>query len=957
MRLTYLQLRELWFPFLLLLCSLSISPLQWASVRVAAQEKSTTTTQVDVGVILNTSTYIGSISWTCMLLAVEDFYAAHPNYNTRISLQLRDTETDVLSAAAAAVDLLQNVHVQAVIGPQTSTQAKFIAELGNRTQVPVISFSATSPLSSSHSPFFIRTAWNDSSQVKVIASIIQSFSWREVVLVLEDSEYGDGIAPYLVDALQEVGAHVPYRCKIPISATDKQIKTVLSNLNNSQTRVFLVHMSFSLAFQFFRNARDAQMMEHGYVWMTTYGLTDVVDLIGSSAVEVMKGVLGIKPYVRETNKLEEFRERWREKYKIEYPNSSITEPTVFGLWAYDTVWSVAIAAEGVGAMSSTSPDSNTTKISSNLARIGTSKTGKKLRDLMLNINFNGMSGNFHLVDGQLESSTYEIVNVLGHGTGRRRVGFWTPTYGISGHIRSKTDLRVITWPGGDKTAPKGWQWPTSGKLIIGVPVKPGYGQFIRQDENGTFRGYCIDVFEAVMKALPYNVPFEYKAYKDVKGASNGTYDELIYHVYLKDFDAVVGDVTIRANRSLYVDFTLPYTESGVSMLVPIKDKSHKDAWTFLQPFSTGLWLATGASFVFTGLVVWFIEHRTNEEFRGPPLQQFGSVFYFSFSTLVFSHREKILNNLSRIVVIVWFFVVLIVQQSYTASLSSMLTMEQLQPTVTNLEEVIRNGRFVGYLNDSFIPGLLKQFNFDESKLIAYNSPEDYNEGLSNGSVAAVVDEIPYLKVFLSKYCKNYTMVGPTYKTGGFGFVFPKGSPLVPDVSRAILTVTQSNKMVQFEKMLYKNQSCANWGDTTVTSSNLNFNSFWGLFLITGVSSTFALFVFAVLFLRAHRHILMNDDAENSVCQKFVALAKLYDQMDISSHASKNAEQVEPQLTTDLPDSRFLTPPGISDHMHRDFYSDSDTGTPLGEEGTPGREIASQVLDPLSFSEMLNGRSQ
>ncbi|CAM8878611.1 unnamed protein product [Rhodiola kirilowii] len=45
----------------------------------------------------------------------------------------------------------------------------------------------------------------------------------------------------------------------------------------------------------------------------------------------------------------------------------------------------------------------------------------------------------------------------------------------------------------------------------------------------------------------------------------------------------------------------------------------------------------------------------------------------------------------------------------------------------------------------------------------------------------------------------YAMVGPTYKTNGFGYVFPKGSPLAPDVLRAILNVTQWEKMASIER--------------------------------------------------------------------------------------------------------------------------------------------------------------
>jgi hypothetical protein len=36
-----------------------------------------------------------------------------------------------------------------------------------------------------------------------------------------------------------------------------------------------------------------------------------------------------------------------------------------------------------------------------------------------------------------------------------------------------------------------------------------------------------------------------------------------------------------------------------------------------------------------------IEHRINPEFRGTPWQQFGLIFYFAFSTLVFSHSTPI----------------------------------------------------------------------------------------------------------------------------------------------------------------------------------------------------------------------------------------------------------------------------------------------------------------------------
>ena len=61
---------------------------------------------------------------------------------------------------------------------------------------------------------------------------------------------------------------------------------------------------------------------------------------------------------------------------------------------------------------------------------------------------------------------------------------------------------------------------------------------------------------------------------------------------------------------------------------------------------------------------------------------------------------------------VWVFVVLILVQSYTASLTSLLTVEQLTPTVTDVNLLIKDRLNVGYLGGSFVHGLLKGMGFD-----------------------------------------------------------------------------------------------------------------------------------------------------------------------------------------------------------------------------------------------------
>lgn len=137
--------------------------------------------------------------------------------------------------------------------------------------------------------------------------------------------------------------------------------------------------------------------------------------------------------------------------------------------------------------------------------------------------------------------------------------------------------------------------------------------------------------------------------------------------------------------------------------------------------------------------------------------------------------EKVVNNWTRFVLIIWIFVVLIISQSYTASLASILTVKRLQPTFVDVKEIRKNGYFVGHQKNSFVKDfLVKQLNFNDTMLREYSTPEEYHDALSrgthNGGVAAIFAEIPYIKLFLAKYCSKFQMVGPTYKTDGFGFV-------------------------------------------------------------------------------------------------------------------------------------------------------------------------------------------
>ncbi|XP_052181360.1 glutamate receptor 2.8-like isoform X2 [Diospyros lotus] len=743
--------------------------------------------EVHVGLIHDSSSIIGKMAKTSISMGLEDFYSIHPNYSTRLVLHPRDSKGDVVRAASAAIDLLKNMQVQAILGPQTSTQANFVIRIGNKTQVPIISQATSPTLSPKENPYFIRTATIGSSHVEALASVIKAFSWREVVLIYEDSCYGSGIVPHFIDALISINTQVRYRSVISTLATDDHIFQELHKLQTMQTRVFVVHMLLPLASRLFFKAKAIGMMSEGYAWITTDGLTSLLDFVHPTSKEAMQGVIGIKPYVPWSKELDSFKKRWRKRFLQENPDiESQCEINAYGLWAYSSVKALAMAVEKarIAKPRFKKPNTNYGHNLTNLAAIGTSKSGPKLLQSIRNMRFNDLSGEFNLIDGELESSTFQIVNVMGKQD--VEIGLWTPKYGIENNLiprnknhytTNKEDLKAIIWPGESNVVPKGWEMPKGEKkLRVGVPVKGGFYEFIKVEKdpktniiNAT--GFCVDVFKEIMDhSLPYDVPYEFIPFQGPNGDIVESYDNLVYQIALDKFDVVVGDVTILANRSNFVDFTLPFIECGVAMIVPIEDNEQKNVWIFMKPLTMNLWLTIGSFFIFIGFVIWVLEHRVNKEFRGPPRQQLGMIFWFSFSTLVFAHKEKVVNNLSRFVLVVWVFVVLVLTSSYTASLTSMLTVEKLQPNVTDINDLIKNGDYIGYQEGSFVGGFLKGLRTNPSKIKTYVNLQEYDEALSkgskNGGVAAIVDELPFLRLVLSKYCSKYVIVGPTYQTEG-----------------------------------------------------------------------------------------------------------------------------------------------------------------------------------------------
>ncbi|RVW88457.1 Glutamate receptor 2.7 [Vitis vinifera] len=726
----------------------------------------------------------------------------------------------------------------------TWQQAALAAEIENQAQVPVLSLAASASVRPSRRlgrPTLIQMGSNIYEQVRCISAIVRSYHWRGVIAIYEDDAYG-GNAEMLTlfsEALQRVGSEIEYHLSLPpissLSDPRESVFQELLKLLSTQSRVFIVlQSSLPMATHLFQEARRMDFMGKDSAWIITDSISSFLDSMDTSVIPYMEGALGIKSYYSKSNRpFLEFSAQFQKNFKSENPEENNTQPGIHALRADDSIAVIARALERLA-----SDDTNTPKM--------------MLKNILAR-NFSGLSGNIIFEGGDLSNSNsllFRIINVV--RTGYKELDFWTQDLDnpFRREGRDKNSSRNTTkvldgpviWPGYlIKRVPKGWEMPTDAKpLKIGIPAKTSFDKFVKVDEaeaeaDKRYSGFCIDIFREVLKILEQNYSLPYEFHPVI-----GTYDELVDFVYNKTYDAVVGDVTILANRSKKVEFTVPYAESGL-VIVQVSSEEPQKAWMFLKPFTMEMWVVTGALLIYTMFIVWVLEYQSNNPaFRGPWKNQLGTALWFTFSSLFFAHREAIHSNITRVVIVVWLFVVFVLTSSYTASLSSILTVRRLESNVTDVEWLKATKSVVGCDGDSF-----------------------------SGNISAAFLELPYAKVFINQFCKNYTANQPLNRFGGLGFVssnsssspfaftkfflgnlleggkfrppnaFQKGSPLAADVSKAILTISEKGILKSLEdKWFPRSAECS-----TIEIDELSLRNFWALYFLCGATSTLCFLLF------------------------------------------------------------------------------------------------------------------
>jgi ABC-type amino acid transport substrate-binding protein len=311
-------------------------------------------------------------------------------------------------------------------------------------------------------------------------------------------------------------------------------------------------------------------------------------------------------------------------------------------------------------------------------------------------------------------------------------------------------------------------------LIIGTKVAP---PFVIKEEDGTFSGISIELWQRIAEEMGLQYEFRETTLSGlISGLQDGT------------LDVSVAALTVTAKREQQIDFTHPFHTTGLAIAVTRQESSVIDM--FQRFFSWKFMLVIAALcglLLLVGVFLWLAErHKNQAMFGGSPAEGIGSSFWWAAVTMTtVGYGDKAPITLAgRVVGLIWMFAGLIIVSSFTAAITTSLTVSQLDSRVRGLDDLpnvrvatVKNSVSAEFLRDNGI-GFSPQPNLVTA-----------TEGLAKGQFQAVVYDRPIL-LHLShqQYPKRTDVLAETFERQDYAIAVQQDSPLRGPLNLALLRV-------------------------------------------------------------------------------------------------------------------------------------------------------------------------
>ncbi|XP_067334051.1 glutamate receptor, ionotropic, N-methyl D-aspartate 2Ca isoform X2 [Channa argus] len=440
------------------------------------------------------------------------------------------------------------------------------------------------------------------------------------------------------------------------------------------------------------------------------------------------------------------------------------------------------------------------------------------------------------------------------------------------------------------------------------------------------KGFCIDI----LKKLSRTIKFSYDLYLVTNGKHGklvrGIWNGMIGEVFYKRADMAIGSLTINEERSEIIDFSVPFVETGISVMVARSNGTVSPS-AFLEPYSPAVWVMMFVMcLTVVAITVFVFEYCSPVGYNrslvsakdpGGPTFTIGKSVWLLWG-IVFNNSVPVENpkgTTSKIMVLVWAFFAVIFLASYTANLAAFMIQEQYIDTVSGLsdkkfqkpQEQYPPFRFGTVPNGSTERNIRSNYPEMHSHMVKYNQKgvEDALNSLKSGKLDAFIYDAAVLNYMAGKDegCKLVTIgSGKVFATTGYGIALQKDSRWKRPIDLALLQFLADGDTQKLQTV-WLTGICRN-EKKEVMSSKLDIDNMAGVFYMLLVAMGLSLLVFA------WEHLLywkLRHSVRKSECLDFLlAISRsIYSCFNGVEQTDHNGSIQSPDITTNYTQANML----------------------------------------------------
>ncbi|EDO30203.1 predicted protein, partial [Nematostella vectensis] len=754
----------------------------------------------------------------------------------------------------------------AIVGPLTSPMVRATQPLCSGFHVPQVAPYATDPafeFSPSSYKYLLRMRSSDSIENRAIADFIGHFNWTRLGLFTSRDDYGlngvaaiKDIASRMGWVIAAVDSFRQFEDPLRVNATQQLVQ-----LRARGIRIIILNCLASYARVILKQASELNMIKD-YVWIVKNGAFSFKGLFDSedNVPDYMQGVVGMRTSFRGGVLQDEVKRAW---VSAGYGEMAIENEDAVG-HTFDAVLVLAHALHNM-----LNDGHNISNVQPQFGFYDGLSTeprpdGATLLDYISQVNTTGVMNQLGFDSNRSPVDVaFDVVNLRAFGF--QKVGYWNVEEGL--HLDNKKE---IVWPSGRVYVPTDSTHILENRTLKVVTIAEAPFIFAQTQTNGQgetrviIEGYCIELLRKLSEMLRFK--FEVYLVPDNNfGAQDPVTKEwngVVREVLNGRADLAVTSLTISPERQKVIDFTQPYMDLGLTVLIKPDPTEEKNPFAILRPFRYDLWMAIGGTMIIVGFFLWLFSTFSPFGFYGRCVQKCHtkieprylklhdtlSLVRALWSTVVYyvgqsSDHLHPVSSSGRITVAVYWFAMLIVMSTYTANLAAFLTIKRFTSPISSVDDLARqkdisygtvlNSQPQAFFESASVPSFVTMWQYMRYHHTFVNNSAEGIEKVMNENYAFIWDSAVLEFVAHNQIsCGTLITSGSVFGRIGYGFGLAKDSPYTKQLSNAILQLRHAGYMEFLDrKWLKANDKCAEAAEKAKSENQLTFEDLSGVFIV------------------------------------------------------------------------------------------------------------------------------